>query len=150
MVNMPDANGVVTPLMQTVERSPSGWFANYGAHPLLWLAPLAGLAGAAIAMLCAAARRPGAGIVASGLAIAGTILAAGIALFPFVMPSSSQPNASLTLWNATSSHWTLQVMFWAVILFLPVVLAYTTWVYRKLRGKVTLESVRGEAGKSAY
>jgi cytochrome d ubiquinol oxidase subunit II len=150
MVNMPDANGVVTPLMQTVVKSPSGWFANYGAHPSLWLAPLAGLAGAASAMLFSAARRPGAGITASGLAIAGTILAAGIALFPFVMPSSTQPNASLTVWNATSSHWTLQVMFWAVVLFLPVVLAYTTWVYRKLRGKVTLESVRGEAGKSAY
>ena len=70
-------------------------------------------------------------------------------MFPFVMPSSSHPDASLTLWNATSSHLTLQVMFWAVVLFLPVVLAYTTWAYRKLRGKVTLEAVR-EQGPAAY
>ena len=145
----PDVNGVVTPLMQTVERSTGSWYANFGAHPWLWLAPLAGIAGAALAMLASAARRPGAGIVASGIAIAGTILAAGLALFPFVMPSSAQPNASLTLWNATSSHFTLQVMFWAVVLFLPIVLAYTTWAYRKLRGKVTLDAVR-EQGPAAY
>ena len=146
---MPDANGVVTPLMQTVERSTGSWFANFGAHPWLWLAPLAGIAGAALAMGLSAARRPGAGIAASGIAIAGTILAAGLALFPFVMPSSTHPDASLTLWNATSSHFTLQVMFWAVVLFLPIVLAYTTWAYRKLRGKVTLEAVR-EQGPAAY
>jgi cytochrome d ubiquinol oxidase subunit II len=145
----PDVNGVVTPLMQTVERSTGSWYANFGAHPWLWLAPLAGIAGAALAMLFSAARRPGAGIVASGVAIAGTILAAGMALFPFVMPSSTHPDASLTLWNATSSHFTLQVMFWAVVLFLPVVLAYTTWAYRKLRGKVTLDAVR-EQGPAAY
>jgi cytochrome d ubiquinol oxidase subunit II len=140
---------VVTPLMQTVERSTGSWYANFGEYPWLWLAPLAGIAGAALAMLASAARRPGAGIVASGIAIAGTILAAGLALFPFVMPSSAQPNASLTLWNATSSHFTLQVMFWAVVLFLPIVLAYTTWAYRKLRGKVTLDTVR-EQGPAAY
>jgi cytochrome d ubiquinol oxidase subunit II len=149
LASMPDANGVVTPLMQTVERSAAGWLANYGTHRWMWLAPLAGFAGAALAMLFGAARKPGVGIVASGLALAGTILAAGLALFPFVLPSSSEPGQSLTLWNATSSHWTLQVMFWAVVVLLPIVLAYTTWAYRKLRGKVTTESVR-EQGSSAY
>jgi cytochrome d ubiquinol oxidase subunit II len=149
LASMPDANGVVTPLMQTAERSAAGWLANYRAHPWMWLAPLAGFAGAALAMLSSAARKPGAGIAASGLALAGTILTAGLALFPFVLPSSSEPAQSLTLWNATSSRGTLQVMFWAVVVFLPVVLAYTTWAYRKLRGKVTAESVR-EQGSSAY
>lgn len=149
LASMPDANGVVTPLTQTVERSAAGWLANYGAHRWMWLAPLAGFVGASLAMLFGAARKPGAGIVASGLALAGTILTAGLALFPFVLPSSSEPGQSLTLWNATSSRWTLQVMFWAVVVFLPIVLAYTTWAYRKLRGKVTTESVR-EQGSSAY
>jgi len=149
LASMPDGNGVVTPLTQAVARSSAGWLANYGAHPSLWLAPLAGLAGAALAMLLSAARRPAAGIAASGLALAGTILTAGLALFPFVLPSSTRPDQSLTLWNATSSRWTLQVMFWAVVVLLPVVLAYTTWAYRKLRGKVTSASVR-EQGSSAY
>jgi cytochrome d ubiquinol oxidase subunit II len=149
IVSQPDVNGVLTPLMKAAERSPAGWFANFGAQPWLWSAPVAGLAGAVAAMRLSAARRAGAGIVASGIAIAGTILSAGFALFPFVMPSSSQPGASLTLWDSTSSHWTLQVMFWAVVLLLPVVLAYTTWAYRKLRGKVTIETVR-EQGPQAY
>jgi len=149
IVSLPDPNRILTPLMKTVERSPAGWFANFGAHPSLWLAPAAGIAGAALAMRLSAARRPGWGIVASGLAIAGTILSAGCALFPFVMPSSTQPNASLTMWDSTSSRWTLQVMFWAVVVLLPVVLAYTTWVYRKLRGKVTVEAIR-EQGPQAY
>ena len=46
--------------------------------------------------------------------VAGVMLTAGFALFPFIMPSSSDPASSLTVWDAVSSHRTLQVMFWAV------------------------------------
>ena len=63
-------------------------------------------------------------------------------MFPFVMPSSSDPRSSLTLWDAVSSHGTLQIMFWVVVIFLPIVLAYTSWVYRVLRGKITVETIR--------
>jgi len=149
IVSMPDPNGVVTPLMKTVAKSPGAWFANFNAHPWLWIAPFSGFAGAALAIWFGMARRPGAGMVASGLAITGTIFTAGLALFPFVMPSSTELRASLTVWDATSSHWTLQVMFWAVVIFLPLVLAYTTWVYRKLRGKVTVAAIR-EQSRSVY
>jgi cytochrome d ubiquinol oxidase subunit II len=58
------------------------------------------------------------------------------------MPSSSNPQSSLTVWDAVSSHRTLQIMFWVVVLFLPVVIAYTAWVYRVMRGKVTVEQIR--------
>ena len=63
-------------------------------------------------------------------------------MFPFVMPSSSDPDSSLTVWDAVSSHGTLQVMFWVVVVFLPIVVAYTGWVYRVLRGKITTQSIR--------
>lgn len=149
IVSMPDPNGVVTPLMKTVAKSPGAWFANFNAHPWLWIAPVTGFAGAALAIALSIARRPGAGMVASGLAITGTIFTAGLALFPFLMPSSTELRASLTVWDATSSHLTLQVMFWAVVIFLPLVLAYTTWVYRKLRGKVTVAAIR-EQSRSVY
>jgi cytochrome d ubiquinol oxidase subunit II len=72
-----------------------------------------------------------------------------LSMFPFIMPSSTVPNSSLTAWDATSSHWTLTWMFWATIVFLPIVLAYTSWVYRKLRGPVTVERIR-ETTHSAY
>jgi len=70
------------------------------------------------------------------------ILTAGFAMFPFVMPSSTDPNSSLTVWDAVSSHRTLGIMFWVVVLMLPVVIAYTAWVFRVLRGKITVEHIR--------
>ncbi len=63
-------------------------------------------------------------------------------MFPFIMPSSSQPNHSLTLWDATSSHLTLQVMFWVTVIFLPLIMLYTSWVYRVMRGTVTTQSIK--------
>ena len=80
---------------------------------------------------------------------AGVILTAGFSMFPFVMPSSLDPRSSLTVWDAVSSHRTLQIMFWVVLIMLPIVLAYTGWVYRVMRGKVTLESMR-EQEHTAY
>jgi cytochrome bd ubiquinol oxidase subunit II len=62
------------------------------------------------------------------------------------MPSSTMPNHGLTVWDASSSTKTLGIMLVAVVIFLPIVLAYTTWVYRVLRGRVTLEAVRRHAG----
>jgi cytochrome bd ubiquinol oxidase subunit II len=82
------------------------------------------------------------GFVASGLALGTTILSAGCALFPFLLPSSLDANSSLTIWDASSSRTTLFSMLIGVIIFLPIVLAYTAWVYRVLRGRVTLEHIR--------
>jgi cytochrome d ubiquinol oxidase subunit II len=70
------------------------------------------------------------------------ILTAGLAMFPFIMPSSTFPNSSLTAWDAVSSHRTLQIMFWATVVFLPLIVAYTSWVYRVLRGKITVQTIR--------
>jgi cytochrome d ubiquinol oxidase subunit II len=148
IVSMPDPNGVIAPLAKTVERAAGAWLANFRAHPSLWLAPAAGFAGALLAWGLSARGRPGAGIVASALAVAGVILTAGFAMFPFVMPSSSDPRSGLTAWDATSSPLTLSIMFWVVVLFLPIVLAYTTWAYTKLRGKVTVEGVREQGGQA--
>ncbi len=77
---------------------------------------------------------------------AGTILTGAIALFPFLMPSSTHPDHSLTIWDASSSARTLRIMLVAVIILLPIVLAYTAWVYRVLKGRVTLEHVRSHSG----
>jgi cytochrome d ubiquinol oxidase subunit II len=87
-----------------------------------------------------------AAFVASGLAVAGTILSAGFALFPFLMPSALDPRSSLTLWDASSSKTTLGLMLLATVLILPVVIAYTTWVYSVLRGRVSLAHVKQTHG----
>jgi len=142
IVSMPPADTAFIPLAKAVEKAPGAWLANYSAHPWMMAAPVFGFAGAAIAIVFSAAGRPLAAFVASALSVTGVILTAGFSLFPFIMPSSSNPASSLTVWDAVSSHRTLQVMFWVVVVFLPIVLAYTSWVYRVLRGKITVESIR--------
>jgi cytochrome bd ubiquinol oxidase subunit II len=88
-----------------------------------------------------AARRGGLALTASGVAVAGVVATAGLSAFPFLLPSSLDPNASLTVWDASSSRMTLLIMLIAVLVFLPIVLAYTAFVYRVLRGRVTMAYV---------
>jgi cytochrome d ubiquinol oxidase subunit II len=108
------------------------------------VAPVLAFAGAILAILLSGAKRPGAAFVCSGAALAGVILTAGFAMFPFIIPSSTDPNSSLTVYDAVSSHRTLNLMFIAVVVFLPIVLLYTSWVYRVMRGKVTEEKIKEE------
>jgi cytochrome d ubiquinol oxidase subunit II len=84
--------------------------------------------------------------VTSSMAIAGTVLSAGFALFPFLMPSSIDPRSSLTVWDASSSHDTLALMLFVTVALLPIVLAYTGWVFRVMRGRVSLDHIRKSHG----
>ncbi len=142
IISMLSANVESTPLDKTVEKVAGAWMNNYHNHPLLWLAPLLGIAGAAIAIAASGAKKTITAFIASSVMLAGVIFTAGIAMFPFIMPSSSDPRSSLTVWDVVSSHLTLQIMFWVVLIFLPIVLAYTSWVYSVLRGKITVETIR--------
>ena len=130
------------PLAKQVVVEAGAWFANFRAMPLLWLIPAIVLAAAAAAWRLAP-RRAGLAFIASGTAVAGTILTAAVAMFPFMMPSSLAPSHGLTLWDATSSLLTLRWMFWMTVLFLPLIVLYTSWVFRVMRGPVTVEQVRG-------
>jgi len=128
-------DGPSNPLLKMVVRTPHGWYANMTAHPWILLTLFAAYGGAVVAVLLR--RFPGYAMLASALVPAGTIATAGAALFPFLLPSSSEPNAGLTVWDASSSSLTLAIMLGTTILILPVVIAYTIWVYRVLRGPVT-------------
>ena len=84
--------------------------------------------------------------LASGIAASATICTAGFSAFPFLLPSSLVPGSSLTVWDASSSQLTLFIMLLATLIFMPLILAYTAWVFRVLRGKVSLEHLH----KGAY
>ncbi len=140
-------DGPSNPLLKSVVRVSGGWYANLQAHPLLGIAVLLAYGGAAAAVYLRG--RPLQAFLASALVPFGTITSAGAAQFPFLLPSSSDPSASLTVWDASSSKLTLAVMLGAVLIFLPIILAYTGWVYRVLRGPVREEDVRRNS-KSAY
>lgn len=132
---------VANPLLKEVAAGSGLWLANYGEYPWMIAAPVAGIAGGLLAMLLAGSRLEKTAFVCTGLMIAGVILTAGFSIFPFIMPSSLDPKSSLTVWDSTSSHMTLQVMLFAVVVFLPLILLYTSWVYRVMRGKVTPQAL---------
>jgi len=115
-------DGPSNPLLKTVSADSGAWLANFHAHPLLWIVP--------------------------ALGVVAPLLAA-LAMFPILLPSSSNPSHSLTVFDASSSRATLRNMLIATVIFLPLILAYTGWVYSVLWGKVGEKSVE-KAGSSAY
>ena len=137
-----DPAALPDPLAKTVVRSADAWWANYATLPALWALPALGLVGPLLAAGLMAARRTLSAFVVSSMSIVGVIGTAGAAMFPFVMPSSTQLNASLTVWDSVSSHLTLGLMFWATVIFMPLIVLYTGWAYRVMRGKVTEQYVR--------
>lgn len=140
--------GASNPLLKSVAPQAGAWMANYAAHPALWIVPALGLAGPVLAALCLAARRPLAALLTGGLGITGIIGSVGVSMFPFILPSSVDPKASLTVWDASSSHLTLFIMLVCTVIFMPLILAYTSWVYSVMRGKVDPEAIREGRGHS--
>jgi cytochrome d ubiquinol oxidase subunit II len=137
-------DGASNPMLKSAAQGSTSWFANYAAHSALWLVPLLAIAGAAFAALLRV--RPLLAFIGSGLSCAATVATAGLALFPFLLPSSSNPSASLTVWDASSSKLTLEIMLAAAAVFLPLIVAYTSWVYRVMRGPVKADDVANSHG----
>ena len=136
-----DPAGPANPLAKTVELQAGAWFANYATLPVLWLIPALGLLGAVASVIMIRMNKAGLAIVMSSVSLLGIILTPLISMFPFIMPSSSQPNAGLTIWDCTSSPLTLEIMFFVTLIFLPLVLVYTSWAYKVMSGKLNNEYI---------
>jgi cytochrome bd ubiquinol oxidase subunit II len=143
ITSLVDPDGPSNPQWKTVVVETGAWLSNFRGHVLLWLVPVGAIVAAWIAVLLRK-RRLGA-FLFSALVPLCTIATAGAALFPFLLPSSSEPGMSLTVWDASSSKLTLAIMLGAVALFLPIIIAYTGWVYRVLRGPVSAEQIAGDS-----
>ena len=130
-----------TPLTQTVTRSVGGLLAHYQALPLLWIVPILGFAGMLLGGLLLRANKPAIAWWMGVLAWVGVLGATAISLFPFLMPSSSNPDQSLTIWNAVSSQHTLLWMTGFSVVFVPLILWYTSWAFWVMRGKVDAHKI---------
>lgn len=137
----PGAGVPQTPLQQAVAVASGAWWTNFQAHAALWLVPALSFIGMAGAWGAARAGRSHLGWWLGALAWTGVIGTAGAALFPFMLPSSSVPAMSLTLWNASSSRLTLLWMLGFSLVFVPLVVWYTSWAFWVMRGKVRPEQV---------
>lgn len=136
------------PSAKQVVAAPGAWFDNYARWPWSLALPVLGLLAPACIAALGAARAPLRLFLCSALGVVGVIGSLGVSLFPFLLPSSSEPASSLTVWDASSSQRTLWVMLLAVALIMPIVLAYTAWVYRVLRGPVTQQQIEARPDSS--
>lgn len=137
-----------TPLQQVVTLGEGAWFDNYRAWPALWLVPALGYVGMVLGCVAVRARCSTVAWWLGALAWIGVIGTAGVSLFPFLMPSSSHPSHSLTLWNSTSSRATLIWMTGWTAIFMPAIVAYTSWAFYVMRG--TVKAKRVESDPHAY
>ncbi|MFN7173491.1 MAG: cytochrome d ubiquinol oxidase subunit II [Thermaurantiacus tibetensis] len=137
-----DPNGPSNPFLTEAVAAPGAWLDNYASAPWMLLAPALGFLGPVMALLGILRRADLLVFLGSSLGAFGIIATAGLSMFPFLLPSSIDPASSLTVWNASSSKLTLWVMLLATGILLPIVLAYTAWVFRVLFGRVTTAEVR--------
>ncbi|WP_321490250.1 cytochrome d ubiquinol oxidase subunit II [uncultured Hyphomonas sp.] len=133
-----DPHGVANPLRKEVVVEAGAWLTNYGKYPWMILAPALGFIGSALAFV-GLRNKTSLSLIGSGLAATGIVASVGTSMFPFILPSSINPNASLTVWDSSSSHLTLFIMLIVTVIFVPIVLAYTAWVFKVLFGRLTTE-----------
>jgi cytochrome d ubiquinol oxidase subunit II len=99
-----------------------------------------------LAVLCNAWGREGRAFTLMAVTIAAVVVAMFTAIFPDVMPASNDPANSLTVANASSSDYTLTVMSWVALVFLPLVFAYQAWTYWVFRKRVS----RAQIARAAH
>lgn len=131
-----------TPLAKQVVCESGAWLQNFSDVPALWIIPALGLIATLLGARYCGRGCGKAAILCSSLTMLCLVLLPLVAMFPFVMPSSSDPAAGLTLWDCTSSQLTLFIMLIVTVILLPIVLIYTTWAYRVMSGKITADYIR--------
>jgi len=141
VTSVQDMAGPSAPLSKTAISEVGAWAHNYSAYPWMLAAPILAILGSVIAYFGLNARAGVTAILGSSLAIFSIIATTGLSLFPFLLPSSLAPKASLTVWDASSSQLTLFIMLLVTLVFMPIILAYTAWVFTVMRGTVTTKSL---------
>ncbi|MBF58264.1 MULTISPECIES: cytochrome d ubiquinol oxidase subunit II [Halomonadaceae] len=137
-----DTQGYNDTTGKVVAVSAGGWMTNYSRFPLLWLLPVLGVLGFVLCALTMKLGRHALAFTSSAVAMAMVVVTTGVTMFPFVMPSSLNPNHSLTMWDATASELTLKIMFVVVCIFVPLILLYTAWSYWVMRGRLNEQFIR--------
>ncbi|MGO1164083.1 cytochrome d ubiquinol oxidase subunit II [Brucella sp. C7-11G] len=141
IVQGPNPGVPQTPLHQVVERTPGALLSNFHEYSVLWIVPALTYIGAVLGLVALFARKALLGWWLGAIAWIGVIGTAGAAMFPFMMPSSTNPSHSLTVWNSGSSELTLMWMLGFTVIFMPLIVMYTSWAFWVMRGKVDADHV---------
>ncbi len=140
-------DGPSNPLYKQAIHQAGAWFINYQSAPVTIAAPALGVF--AVMMAGLLIRFEKLAFVCSSLAVFGMVATVGVTMFPFILPSSTHPAQSLIVWDSSSSQLTLMIMLGATVIFMPIILVYTAWVYRVLRGKITEDTINSNS-ETAY
>jgi len=106
-----------------------------------WIAAAVAAAALLAALFAAFRDREGWAFVGTFVAIAAAVATLFLALFPDVMPSSTNAAFSLTATNASSTAYTLTIMTWVAAIFTPIVLLYTSWTYWTFRRRIGTQHI---------
>ncbi|MFT6926439.1 MAG: cytochrome d ubiquinol oxidase subunit II [Psychromonas sp.] len=149
ITSLMDLNGPANPLLKSAQLQPGAWLANYDKYPLTMIAPLIGLSCPILVWIASKLNRNAFAFFFSSVTQVGVLMTFAVSTFPFIMPSSIEPNFSLTIWDAVSSEMTLNIMTIAGAIFLPIILIYTSWCYFKMFGRIGKEHMENNKS-SAY
>ncbi|GAB4300286.1 MAG: cytochrome d ubiquinol oxidase subunit II [Desulfuromonadia bacterium] len=114
---------------------------NFLSHPALLIVPFVAVGSLLYVRVAAGAGNRGKAFASSCVTILSVVATGVIGLFPNLIPSSIDPVHSLTIYNSSSSQYTLTIMTIVAFIFVPIVIAYKIWVYRVFRAPVTEEDV---------
>ncbi|MFT5593955.1 MAG: cytochrome d ubiquinol oxidase subunit II [Oceanicoccus sp.] len=131
----------MTPMAKTVTTMEGAWLNNYTLYPVTIAAPILAFTGLLLTMLFTLKNKSALTFISSSIAVSSIICTAGFSLFPFIMPSSINPQVSLTVWDVVSSEKTLNIMFVVAMIFVPIILLYTTWGYYKMWGRISTQHI---------
>ena len=142
VINNIDINGASNPFAKTVVIQAHGWAKNYINYPIIMIAPIMVVLSFLSAIISSKFNRSLLAFISTSVGIAFIIISFGCLLFPFLVPSSVNPNLSLTVWDSTSSYHTLLLSLISAAIFVPIIFIYTSWVFRIMRGKLTEQKIK--------
>lgn len=141
LVGLLDHNGESNPLNKAVMAGKGLWLNNFDTYLWMWFAPVGSVLFPVVTFFSIRIGHDLMTFISASLTSASIILTAGFTMFPFIVPSSFNSNHSLTLWDATSSELTLNIMTGVAFVMIPIILGYTAFSYRTMRGKLDSQYV---------
>lgn len=132
------------PLLKNVIKYKGAWLKNYTIYKWTILFPITATISAVLVSLFIFLKKAAYAFFFNSISIACIIGTFGFSMFPFILPSSFHYNSSLTVWDASSSYTSLLIMLIVVIIFMPIVLFYVSWVYKMLIGKIKESYIKKE------
>ncbi len=123
------------PLNNVVTQATGAWIDSYAIYPWKFYPPVIAYGSLLLALWANYKRHIVMCFWCSAVAIGGIIATAGATLFPFIMPSSTHLNESLTVWNSTSSQYALDIMLYVGVVLLLIIFCYKLFAFHTIWSK---------------